>query len=60
VAEQSLHGWIYGYFGFVHIAVMDLMPELYKKSHAGESVVQLISILAGIRLKAYLAVSLGV
>ena len=45
--------------GFIYIAATDLMPELHKKSRAGESVVQLISILGGIGLMAYVAVSLG-
>jgi len=40
--------------GFIYIAATDLMPELHKKSHAGESVVQLVSILLGLGLMAYL------
>jgi len=30
------------------------MPELHKKSHAGESIIQLLSILFGLGLMAYL------
>ena len=40
--------------GFIYIAATDLMPELHKKSHAGESIIQLISILLGLGLMAYL------
>jgi len=40
--------------GFIYIAATDLMPELHKKSHAGESIIQLLSILIGLGLMAYL------
>ncbi|MGC8998974.1 MAG: ZIP family metal transporter [Candidatus Bathyarchaeia archaeon] len=40
--------------GFIYIAATDLMPELHKKSHATESVVQLFLILLGIGLMAFL------
>jgi len=40
--------------GFIYIAATDLMPELHKKSHAVESVVQFLSILLGLGLMAYL------
>jgi zinc and cadmium transporter len=45
--------------GFIYIAATDLMPELHKKSHAGESIVQLVSILLGIGLIAYLTITVG-
>lgn len=45
--------------GFIYIAATDLMPELHKKTRAGESVVQLLSILLGIGLIAGLTMSLG-
>jgi zinc and cadmium transporter len=40
--------------GFIYIAATDLMPELHKKSHAGESIIQLVSILLGLGLMAFL------
>ncbi len=40
--------------GFIYIAATDLMPELHKKPHAGESIIQLIVILLGIGLMAFL------
>jgi zinc and cadmium transporter len=40
--------------GFIYIAATDLMPELHKKSHATESIIQLLSILLGLVLMAYL------
>jgi len=45
--------------GFIYIAATDLMPELHKKSHAGESIVQLLSILLGLGLMAYLTIVMG-
>jgi len=45
--------------GFIYIAATDLMPELHKKSHAGESLIQLLSILFGIALMAYLTATIG-
>jgi len=36
--------------GFIYIAATDLMPELHKKSHAKESIIQLAAILTGIGL----------
>lgn len=41
--------------GFIYIAATDLMPELHKKSKAGESVVQLVSLLFGLGLMAFFA-----
>ena len=43
--------------GFIYIAATDLMPELHKKSHAGESIVQLFVILLGIGLMAFLKIA---
>ncbi|MEM2988064.1 MAG: ZIP family metal transporter [Candidatus Bathyarchaeia archaeon] len=43
--------------GFIYIAATDLMPELHKKSHAGESVIQLFVILLGIGLMAFLKIA---
>jgi zinc and cadmium transporter len=43
--------------GFIYIAATDLMPELHKKSHAGESMVQLFMILLGIGLMAFLKIA---
>lgn len=45
--------------GFIYIAATDLMPELHKKSHAGESIVQVISIMLGLGLMAYLSIVIG-
>ena len=45
--------------GFIYIAATDLMPELHKKSHAGESLIQLLSIMFGIALMAYLTATIG-
>ncbi len=45
--------------GFIYIAATDLMPELHKKSHAVESIVQLFSILLGLGLMAYLTTVIG-
>ena len=44
--------------GFIYIAATDLMPELHKKAHASESLVQLIVILLGIGLMAFLKIAL--
>jgi len=44
--------------GFIYIAATDLMPELHKKSHADESLIQLLSIMFGIALMAYLTITL--
>ncbi|MEM2947519.1 MAG: ZIP family metal transporter [Candidatus Bathyarchaeia archaeon] len=43
--------------GFIYIAATDLMPELHKKSHAGESVIQLFVLLLGIGLMAFLKIA---
>jgi zinc and cadmium transporter len=43
--------------GFIYIAATDLLPELHKKAHARESVVQLIVILLGIALMAFLKIA---
>ncbi|MEM1563465.1 MAG: ZIP family metal transporter [Candidatus Bathyarchaeia archaeon] len=43
--------------GFIYIAATDLMPELHKKPHAGESIVQLFVILLGIGLMAFLKIA---
>lgn len=40
--------------GFIYIAATDLMPELHKKSQASTSLIQLITILLGITLMAYI------
>lgn len=40
--------------GFIYIAATDLLPELHKKPHARESVTQLLALLLGIGLMAYL------
>jgi zinc and cadmium transporter len=45
--------------GFIYIAATDLMPELHKRVHAGESIVQLLTIVMGIGLMAYLKIALG-
>jgi len=45
--------------GFIYIAATDLMPELHKKFRAFESVIQLIVILLGIGLMAYLKIIVG-
>lgn len=45
--------------GFIYIAATDLMPELHKKSHAGASVIQLLTIMLGIGLMAYLKMVMG-
>lgn len=44
--------------GFIYIAATDLMPELHKKAHVSESLVQLIVILLGIGLMAFLKIVL--
>jgi len=44
--------------GFIYIAATDLMPELHKKSHAIESIIQLSAILAGIGLMSALKILL--
>lgn len=45
--------------GFIYIAATDLMPELHKKSRAADSLIELLTILAGIGLIAYLGMVLG-
>ncbi|MEM3695127.1 MAG: ZIP family metal transporter [Candidatus Bathyarchaeia archaeon] len=45
--------------GFIYIAATDLMPELHKKSQAPASLIQLITILLGIALMAYIRVISG-
>jgi len=45
--------------GFIYIAATDLMPELHKKSHATESLIQLFAILAGIGLMSALKILLS-
>ena len=45
--------------GFIYIAATDLMPELHKKSHAGESLVQFLAIVSGIGLMAFLKLFIG-
>jgi zinc and cadmium transporter len=59
---QSIQAYVVPFAagGFIYIAATDLMPELHKKSHAGESIVQFATILCGIGLMAYLASTLGV
>ncbi len=45
--------------GFIYIAATDLMPELHKKSHADESLIQFLTIVFGIGLMAYLKLFIG-
>ncbi|MEM2105995.1 MAG: ZIP family metal transporter [Candidatus Bathyarchaeia archaeon] len=45
--------------GFIYIAATDLMPELHKKYQAPTSLIQLITILLGIALMAYIRVISG-
>ena len=45
--------------GFIYIAATDLMPELHKRNQARESVVQLLSFLAGIGLMSALKIVLS-
>lgn len=45
--------------GFIYIAATDLMPELHKKYQAATSLMQLIAILLGIALMAYMRVISG-
>jgi len=42
--------------GFIYIAATDLMPELHKRKQAKESIVQLLSVLAGIGLMSALKI----
>ncbi len=43
--------------GFIYIAATDLMPELHKRPHLSESIVQLIAILLGVGLMAFLKIA---
>ncbi len=43
--------------GFIYIAATDLMPELHKKPHAGESIIQFAALLLGIGLMAFLKIA---
>ncbi len=45
--------------GFIYIAATDLMPELHKKYHAKESIIQLAAILIGIGLMSALKIMLS-
>lgn len=45
--------------GFIYIAATDLMPELHKKYHARESIIQLVAILVGIGLMLALKIMLS-
>jgi len=45
--------------GSIYIAATDLMPELHKKYHAKESLIQLVSILTGIGLMSALKILLA-
>lgn len=45
--------------GFIYIAATDLMPELHKKYHATESIIQLFAILAGIGLMSAMKILLS-
>ncbi|MEM0057777.1 MAG: ZIP family metal transporter [Candidatus Bathyarchaeia archaeon] len=45
--------------GFIYIAATDLMPELHKKAHAKESIIQFLVILLGIGLMALLKMAFG-
>jgi len=46
--------------GFIYIAATDLMPELHKKPQANASLIQLLAIILGIGLMAYLKSAMGV
>jgi len=41
--------------GFIYIAATDLMPELHKRSRGAESVVQMVSLLLGLGLMAFMS-----
>jgi len=45
--------------GFIYIAATDLMPELHKKFHAVGSLIQLLAIVLGIGLMAYLKMAMS-
>jgi zinc and cadmium transporter len=45
--------------GFIYIAATDLMPELHKKFHPSESIIQFITIVLGIGLMASLKFVMG-
>jgi zinc and cadmium transporter len=45
--------------GFIYIAATDLMPELHKRTRAGTSITQFLTILLGIGLMAYLKTVTG-
>ena len=45
--------------GFIYVAATDFIPELHKKSHGAESVVQFVVILLGIGLMAYFKAAFG-
>ncbi len=55
--ESSLIPFAAG--GFIYVAATDLIPELHKKSHAAESVIQFLVIVLGIGLMAYLKTAFG-
>jgi hypothetical protein len=63
----ALYGWRWAHFraaqranghwtagGFVYIAATDLLPELHKEPEGARSVVQVLSLLAGIGVMAAL------
>lgn len=45
--------------GFIYIAATDLMPELHKKYHAKQSIIQLVAILTGLGLMSALKILLS-
>jgi zinc and cadmium transporter len=45
--------------GFIYIAATDLIPELHKRNTAGNSLMQLFTILLGLALMAYLKMMIG-
>jgi zinc and cadmium transporter len=45
--------------GFIYIAATDLMPELHKRTRAGASITQFLTIVLGIGLMAYLKAATG-
>lgn len=45
--------------GFIYVAAADLMPEMHKKHQGSTSFIQLIAIVSGIALMAYLKIFIG-
>jgi len=59
---QNIDAWLVPFAagGFIYIAATDLMPELHKKPQANASLIQLLAIILGIGLMAYLKIAMGV